>query len=272
VWRAGRRLPWVELGLAGRRAVVGGASSGLGAAIAERLAGEGCRLLVWSRSTGHLEAIADRLRKTHGAEVHAVAADAGTPEAAGQVVDAAREKLGAVDVCILNAGGPPTVDPLATDADAWRHAFQLLAITPIMIATALLPGMRAQGWGRIVALLGSTIREPIPALVYSTGGRAALAGWLKTAAAAVAADGVTINGILTGRVATPRVEQLDRERAEREGRSPDEVRRQLEAGIPAGRYGRPDELAAYVTFLCSDAASYITGSLAPVDGGMLHTV
>jgi len=258
-------------GLTRRTALVGGASAGLGAAVAESLAAEGCRLLLWARNTERLQATAQRLRQAHGVEVDTLDADAADPAAANRIVEAA-QRLGTVDICILNAGGPPTVDPLATDPDGWRRAFQLLAITPIAIATALLPAMRAQHRGRVVALMSSVVREPIPSLVYSTAGRSALAGWLKTAAAAVAADGVTINGVLTGRIHTDRIDALDRERAEREGRSMDEVQAEAQAAIPAGRYGRPEELASLVTYLCSDAASYVTGALIPVDGGLLRAL
>ena len=262
----------MELGIAGRSAVVGGASSGLGAAVAEALAAEGCRLLIWSRSEERLSQVAERIRAAHGTEVHLLAVDAAEPDAPERVAHEAARRLATIDICVLNAGGPPTSDPLATDADAWRRAFQLLAITPIGLAQALLPGMRERGWGRIVALMSSVIREPIPTLVYSTAGRSALAGWMKTAATAAAGDGVTINGILTGRVATARIEQLDGERAEREGRTLDEVRRAGEAAIPAGRYGEPRELASVVAFLCSEPASYVTGAFVPVDGGMLHAL
>jgi 3-oxoacyl-[acyl-carrier protein] reductase len=261
----------MELRLTGRTAVVGGASAGLGAAVAESLAAEGCRLLLWARNRERLQATAQRLGQAHGVKVETLDADAADPDAADRILEAARH-LGRVDICILNAGGPPTVDPLATDPDGWRRAFQLLAITPIAIATALLPAMRAQRHGRVVALMSSVVREPIPSLVYSTAGRSALAGWLKTAAVAVAADGVTINGVLTGRVQTARIDSLDRERAEREGRSLDEVQAEAQAAIPAGRYGRPDELASLVTYLCSDAASYVTGALIPIDGGLLRAV
>jgi 3-oxoacyl-[acyl-carrier protein] reductase len=130
--------------------------------------------------------------------------------------------------------------------------------------------MREQRWGRIVALMSSVVREPIPALAYSTAGRSALAGWMKTAASSVAADGVTINGILTGRFTTPRIEEIDRDPARREKRSLDEVRGEARRAIPAGRYGDPAELAAVVAFLCSDMARYVTGTFIPVDGGMLR--
>jgi 3-oxoacyl-[acyl-carrier protein] reductase len=259
----------MDLGIADRTALVGGASSGLGAAVAEGLAAEGCDLLLWSRGGEGLETAAAGLRDRHGVIVQTVGADAADPEAVGRVVTAA-EELGGVDIVVLNAGGPPTSDPLRTEADAWHRAFQLLSITHIGIASSLMPRMREHGWGRIVALMSSTVREPVPALVYSAAGRAALAGWMKTAASEVAADGVTINGILTGRFSTPRIEEIDRDRAQREGRPLEDVRADALRAIPARRYGDPAELAAVVTFLCSDAARYVTGTFIPVDGGMLR--
>ena len=260
----------MDLGIADRTALVGGASSGLGAAVADALAAEGSDLLLWSRGGEALEAAATSLRDRHRVKVQTVDADAADSEATRRVV-AAVEQLGGVDIVVLNAGGPPTSDPLRTEADEWHRAFQLLSITHIGIASNLMPRMREQGWGRIVALMSSTVREPIPALVYSAAGRSALAGWMKTAASEVAADGVTINGILTGRFSTPRIEEIDRDRAQREGRPLEDVRADALRAIPARRYGDPAELAAVVTFLCSDAAKYVTGTLIPVDGGMLRT-
>lgn len=261
----------MELGLSGRTALVGGASSGLGAAVADALGAEGCRLLLWSRGGDLLDAAAARLREAYGTEVRTVGTDAADPGAAG-LVTAAADELGGVDIAILNAGGPPPVDPLETDPEAWHRAFQLLSVTHIGIATHLLGRMREQRWGRIVALMSSVVREPIPSLVYSTAGRSALAGWMKTASATVAADGVTINGILTGRFSTPRIEEIDRDRATREGRPLDDVRAEALRAIPAGRYGDPAELAAVVAFLASEPARYVTGTFIPVDGGMLRGI
>lgn len=259
----------MDLGLAGRRAVVGGASSGLGRACADRLAGEGCRLLLWARQPAALEETASAIHAVHGVEVHVVTADAADPAAASVVASAALERLGGVDVLVLNAGGPPPIDPTATRPDGWRTAFQLLATTPIELATRLLPGMRSAGWGRVVAILSYGIRQPIVDLAYSNAGRTALMAWLKTVARVVAADGVTVNGVMPGRIETPRIVFLDRDTAERTERTEAEVRATHIARIPAGRYGRPDELAALVAYLSSEPAGYQTGTFTAVDGGLL---
>jgi 3-oxoacyl-[acyl-carrier protein] reductase len=258
----------MELGLRGRRAVVGGATSGLGRASAEALAAEGCDLFLWARSPDRLAETADELRKNHGVGVDWVAADAADPGSAAIVAEGALT-IGPVDILVSNAGGPPTVDPTATDPEGWQRTFQLLAETPIALTTLLLPGMRERGWGRVVAILSSGVRQPIGDLVYSNAGRSALAAWLKTTARAVAADGVTLNGVMPGRIATPRITQLDTGRAEREGTTEDAVRTAHIATIPAGRYGSPDELGALVAYLGSARASYITGQLVAVDGGLI---
>ncbi|NUS03507.1 MAG: SDR family oxidoreductase, partial [Nonomuraea sp.] len=239
----------MDLGLAGRRALVGGATSGLGRATAHVLAAEGAELLLWARDAGRLAETALELEQAHGRRPRIVAADAGDPDAASVVAEAATGLLGGVDVLVLNAGGPPPVAPDATTPEGWHAAFQLLAVTPIGLATALLPGMRERGFGRIVAILSSGVREPIPNLVYSNAGRSALNAWLKTIAREVAADGVTVNGVMPGRIATPRVASLDASAASREGTSVEEVRARSQAGIPLGRYGRPEEFGAVVAFL-----------------------
>lgn len=259
----------MDLGIAERRALVGGASSGLGRASAIRLAEAGCRLAIWARGDEALERTAADLRGRFGVEVHAIADDAAQAGAAERVAEAAARLLGGVDIAVLNAGGPPPVDPAATDPETWARSFQLLATTPIDLATRLLPGMRAAGWGRVVAILSWGVRQPIPELAYSNAGRSALAAWLKTIAAAVAADGVTVNGVLPGRFATPRTDSLDRAAAEREGRTVDEIRAARLATVPAGRYGEADEFGSLVAYLASERAAYQTGTFTAVDGGMI---
>ena len=259
----------MDLGISGRRALVGGASSGLGRAVAFALAAEGCRLAIASRSRERLEPVAAELERRHGTPVAIVTADATDPRGAADLAAGATHALGGVDILVLNAGGPPPVDPAKTEAAGWERSFQLLATSPIDLATRLLPGMREARWGRIVAILSSTVRQPIPELSYSNAGRSALMAWLKTVARAVAIDGVTVNGVLPGRHETPRIEELDSAASERTGRSRDEIRAAHIANIPAGRYGTAEEVASLVAYLCSEPARYQTGTFIPVDGGML---
>ncbi len=262
----------MDLGLRGKTALVGGASAGLGRASAERLAGEGCRLALWSRGGEALERAAAEISSSHSVEVATISGDASEPETAARVAAEAERALGQVDILVLNAGGPPASEATATDAAEWRRSFQLLAITPIELATLLLPGMRRRGWGRIVAILSSGVRQPIPELAYSNACRSALQAWLKTIAPEAIAAGVTVNGVLPGRLDTARVASLDGLRAERTGKTLQETRAQFERSIPAGRYGTPDELGAYVAWLCSEPARYQTGTFVPIDGGMLRAL
>jgi 3-oxoacyl-[acyl-carrier protein] reductase len=258
----------MERGIRGRTAVIGGATSGLGRATAEVLAAEGCRLLLWSRRADALDEVAAGLRATHGVEVATAAADAVESDAAATVAEAA-SAFGPTDILILNAGGPPPAGATDTDVAGWNRSLQLLTVTPIDLATRLLPGMRERGWGRVVGFLSSGVRQPILDLVYSNAGRSALAAWLKTTARTVAADGVTVNGVMPGRISTPRITELDSGRAAREGSTQEEVRAAHLATIPAGRYGEPAEFAAVVAFLASERAAYLTGQLIAVDGGLI---
>jgi 3-oxoacyl-[acyl-carrier protein] reductase len=242
---------------------VGGGGSGLGRAITEKLVADGHDLLIWGRDQERLDRVARRLKG-----VETIVADASDPGAAERIAEAAGE----VDICVLNAGGPPPAPADRTDPDTWRAALQLLTVTPIDLATRLLPGMRERGFGRIIAVLSSGVREPLPELSYSNAGRAALATWLKTVGRLVAADGVTVNGVVPGRIDTERVAALDRGAAERTGKSAAEVKAASIASIPAGRYGRPEEFAAVVGFLASTAASYVTASLLSCDGGMMRSL
>ena len=260
----------MDLGLQGRTALIGGASAGLGRATAERLAAEGCKLALWSRGGEALERAAEEIRALHSVVVVTIAGDAADPATAEKVAWQAERSLGPIDIAVLNAGGPLASEATKWDGAEWRRSFQLLALTPIELATALLPGMRKRGWGRIVSIMSSGIRQPIPELAYSNACRSALQAWLKTIAPEVISDGVTVNGVLPGRLDTTRVATLDKALADKTGSTPDEVRARLEKSIPAGRYGMPDELAAYVAWLCSDLACYQTGTFVPIDGGMLR--
>ncbi|WNI16469.1 SDR family oxidoreductase [Actinacidiphila sp. ITFR-21] len=254
----------MDLGLKGRVALVCASTGGLGLASAQALAEEGAAVAVTGRRAERAAGIAAGLGHAVG-----IGVDLTAPDAADTLVDTVTAALGPVDVLVLNGPGPAPGTAADLEPEDMVRAVTRLAAGHVALVRRVLPGMRERGWGRIVAIGSSGVAAPIPGLVSSNAGRAALAGYLKTLAGEVAADGVTVNLALPGRIATDRVAFLDREQAERTGRGADEVRAAAETAIPAGRYGRPDEFGTLVAFLSSTRASYITGSAVRCDGGLI---
>lgn len=243
----------MDLGIGGKRAAVAAASKGLGFAAASALVAEGVRVAMCSRNRDEIEAAAARL----GDLAVPLVADVGTAEGAAGFVDAARERLGGVDILVANAGGPPPGTFATFDGtDAYAKAFELNALSTIAMCQQAIPAMREQGWGRVVAITSIAVRQPIATLILSNTARAGVTGFLKTVAREVAADGVTVNSLLPGLHETERITALH-------GGDP----AALGVGIPAGRIGDAADFGRFVAFLCSDAANYVTGAAIPVDGG-----
>lgn len=257
----------MDLGLAGRTAIVCASTSGLGEATARALAAEGARVVVSGRRAERAEAIAAELPGAVGVGVDLTAADG--PDT---LVARAHAAFGSVDVLVLNSGGPPPSTATTIDADALNDALVPLLLAQQRLVSLVLPAMRERRWGRIVAVGSVGVVAPIPGLALSNVGRAALGGYLKTLAGEVAPDGVTVNVILPGRIATARTAQVDEHQAAREGEDVDAVEARNAAAIPAGRYGRPEEFGAVAAFLCSDAASYVTGTALRCDGGLVQSL
>lgn len=251
----------MDFGLNGKRALVLGASRGLGAACASELAAEGAHVFAAARSVGSIAA---------GNGIEALALDLSDAAAVADL--GARMAEENIDIIVNNGGGPPPGPAQGHDPADWTRAFETMAAPLMALTDAVLPGMKARGWGRVITIASSGVIAPIPNLAQSNVVRSALVGWSKTLAAEVAADGVTVNMVLPGRIGTDRVDELDAARAKREGIDIEEVRRQSRATIPAGRYGEPEEFAAVVAFLASVRASYVTGSMLRVDGGMIRNV
>lgn len=255
----------MDLGLRQRTAVVLGATAGLGAAIARQLGAEGANVVVVGRSQERASELAASLPSAI-----AVAADLTDVDAPGRIASAAHEAFGQVDVLILNGGGPPPGSAVGFTGEALDKAVDLLVRPQLAMVEQVLPGMVDRGWGRIVALGSSGVQQPLPNLTASNLGRAALAGYLKTLAAEVAGQGVTVNMVLPGRIDTDRVAQLDEAAARRTGSSVEEARASSEKTIPVGRYGTPEEFAAVAVFLASQSAAYVTGEQVRCDGGLVR--
>ena len=262
----------MDLGLTNRVALVAAASKGIGFATALELAREGARVFLCSRDEKRAGDAAERIHQETGATVAGIGADVTDDESVKRFVNLAIDRAGKVDVLITNAGGPPATTFDQTDLDLFRKAFELNALSAIRLVKLVLPGMRQQKWGRIVNITSVSVKQPIEGLILSNTIRAGLTGWAKTVANEVAADGVTVNNVAPGYTLTERQEELARTRSETLGKTKDEIIASWATQGPIGRIGKPEEIAAAITFLASERASYITGTTLQVDGGWVRSL
>jgi len=245
----------MDLGLSGRRALVTGASSGLGLSSAAALAAEGVRVVMVARDAERLA----RAAASVTGDVHVLPGDVSDIDGVDELVGTAAQMLGGLDILVANAGGPPAGTFATTDLNAYLPALELNLLSTVAMCTAAVPLMRDGGWGRIVAITSISVREPIGNLILSNTARAGLTGFLKTLSREVAGEGITVNSLQPGLHRTPRLVDLH-------GDAVDD----LGAMIPAGVVGDPDDFGAIAAFLCSDAARFVTGAAIPVDGGAAH--
>ena len=241
----------MDLGIEGKRAAVAAASAGLGHATAKALVEAGCRVAICGRDGARVAEAAARL----GDLAVAVVADVGTPDGATRFIEQARAELGGIDILVPNAGGPPPGTFASTPLEAYAPALDLNLISTVAMCMEAVPEMQQRGWGRVVAITSSSVRQPIANLILSNTARAGVTGFLKTLALEVAPDGVTVNSVQPGLHYTDRMRSL--------GVDPD----QAGATIPVGVIGDPDDFGAVCAFLCSQAARFVTGAAIPVDGG-----
>ncbi|HEY6637834.1 MAG TPA: SDR family oxidoreductase [Solirubrobacterales bacterium] len=250
----------MDLGIEGRTALVMAGSRGIGKGIAGALAREGARVAISSRSEEALRAAAEEIE----GEVREFPADTGDLDRLRQLPGEVAGALDPIEILVANTGGPPPGGALDNSLDEWEAAFRSLVLAPRVLIEGVLPGMREQGWGRIVNVASSSIREPLPGLTLSNANRLAALGLLETLADEVAGDGITVNSVATGMFATDRA-------VDRHG-SVEAAEAAARERIPARRLGRPEEYGDLVAFLCSERAAYLTGAVIPLDGGLLRSV
>jgi 3-oxoacyl-[acyl-carrier protein] reductase len=255
----------MDLGIDGRVALVMGASKGLGRAVASALAREGAKVALASRDRARIEEAARDIGGETGATAKGFAVDTGDPDALpALVLDVARE-LGAVEILVTNTGGPPVGDPLGFERDDWEAAYRNLVLAPLALISAVVPAMREAKWGRIVNVTSIATKEPIPGLILSNSHRLAAVGAFKTIANALAPDGILLNSVAPGRIATDRIAGM-------QGRQLAEIIDQEQPDVPVRRLGRAVEFGDVVAFLCSERASYVCGVNLLVDGGLARGI
>ncbi|SLN30322.1 3-oxoacyl-[acyl-carrier-protein] reductase FabG [Aquimixticola soesokkakensis] len=256
----------MDLGIANKRALVCASSKGLGLGCAEALAAAGVNLVMNARGTEALEASAERIRAAYGVEVTAVAADISNPKGQERVIAA----CGTLDILVTNAGGPPPGLWNDWDRDDFIRALDANMLAPIALMQAFLPGMMAQGWGRVVNITSQSVKAPIAALGLSNSARTGLTGFVAGTARQVAPKGVTINNLLPGSHDTNRTLARDTGTAERQGITREQAKAAQCKDIPAGRYGTPQEFGATCAYLCSQHAGFMVGQNILLDGGAIN--
>ncbi len=256
----------MDLGLKGKRALVLAASRGLGYACARGLAQEGCHLVVCSRDEARIQAAAAEIRASTGARVEALVTDVSNAAEAERLVGAAVSAYGGLEILVHNAGGPPAGGFAAVNEAQWKQAFDQNMMSFVRIVNAAVPVMKKAGYGRVLSIASSSIKQPIPNLVLSNAFRAGVWGIAKTLSQELGPQGILVNVIAPGRISTERIAELDQANATRTGKPIDEVRKASVASIPLGRLGDPEEFANLVVFLASAKASYISGQGLFVDG------
>lgn len=263
----------MDLGIAGKTAVVGGSSQGMGLAIAEGLAKEGCNLLLCARNESSLEAAREQLLAFSDADkIATLSVDLSLADSARRIVEAATKQWGGVDILVTNTGGPKPGQPSGFSDQDWDDAYQKVFYNVIRLCREVLPQMRENGWGRIINLLALSVRQIEDNLSLSSTTRAAVVAFSKNLSEEVAADGITINSVLPGSIMTDRLIEVTRMQAQHHGADVDEAIAGRVSRIPTGRLGRPEEMADLVAFLASDRAGFINGLSIPLDGGQLRSV
>ena len=253
----------MDLHLEGKTALVTGASGGLGFAAAAALAAEGAAVQIVSRSKERIEAAAERIEANGGGKVTPLAANLSDGDAIEKLLAA----VGAVDILVSNTGGPPSGPLEGFDADAWRQQYTGLFESALKLSTALAPGMRRAGWGRIIYITSVSILSPILNLGFSNALRAGIAGLANTQAIEWGRDGVTVNCVAPGLFATDRLKELYMPLAKKEGIRLDEYIQRKGSALPVGRIGEPDEIGSLIAYLASPRSGYINGTVLPIDGG-----
>lgn len=261
----------MDLGIGGRVALVMGAGSGIGAAVSTALGREGVRVVGSGRHRETLESTESAVRAA-GGEFLPVPADLSDLASLDAAVARVEDTWGGIDILFNNTGGPPLSEVAGVPAQLWREQFDVMVAAVFHLTDAVLPGMRARRWGRIVTSTSAGVLAPLPNLGISNTLRSALVGWSKTLANEVGGDGVTANVVVPDRIATGRIVSIDEGRAAREKRPVEEVTAASAASIPLGRYGRPEEYADAVAFVASERASYVNGSVIRVNGGLIPSV
>lgn len=260
----------MKLGLCNKTALVGGASRGLGLAIAERLAEEGANLVLVSRNVHDIDRVCRKLHEENGIEALAVAGDQSKLEDIDRILHMAIARFGAIDILVHNTGGPPPGLFVDHDDNAWNAAFEGLLLSVVRMCRGVLPNMKSHGWGRIVLNTSFTVKEPAPRLILSNVFRTGVVALAKTLSHEVAADGITVNCVCPGAFDTQRLRSIFEEQAQRDGKTIQEIESEWVSRIPIGRVLEPKELAGLVAFLVSECAGGITGASIPIEGGMLH--